>query len=207
MNQPTLTDLTQRLQRVEQEHRRLKRAGAVIMGMIAAVVLMGQTMPSKVATVVEAEQFVLRDRNGKARAWLNVSDGSVNFALADKNETTRNLMYVRDDGTHGLILATRDGKTRVELKVGTNGVPTLSLIDNDGRRIGMFVLSDGIPALGLVDRSRRLRAALRLETDGSVRLTLSDKDATERAELTVLPDGTPRLSLIGHTGRLTWHGP
>lgn len=207
MNQAIMNNVTQRLERVERENRRLKRLGAVTVATIAAVVLMGQAMPPKVPTVVEAEQFVMRDRSGKARAWLNMSDGSVNFALADKDQKTRTLLYVRDDGTHGLILATHDGQTRVEVKVGVNGVPTLSLVDNDGNRIGMFVLSDGKPALGLVDRTERLRASLGLETDGRLRLMLADRNATERADLTVLPDGTPRLSLIGHSGRLIWHGP
>lgn len=207
MSQGKMNDGTQRLEAAEREIRRVKRVGAMTIAMIAALVLMGQAIPPKATKVVEAEQFVLRDRNGKARAWLNMSDDSVNFALADTNEKTRTLLYLLDDGTHGLILATQDGQTRVEVKVGGNGVPTLSLVDNDGNRIGMFILSDGKPALGLVDRTQKLRGSLGLETDGQVRLTLSDRNATERAELTVLADGTPRLSLIGHSGRLTWHGP
>lgn len=207
MNQAIMNNVTQRLEGVERENRRLKRVGAAMVATITAVILMGQVTSPKVPAVVEAEQFVLRDGRGKARAWLNMSDGSVNFALADKDERTRTLLYVRDDGTDGLILATHDGQTRVEVKVGVSGVPTLSLVDNDGNRIGMFVLSDGKPALGLVDRTERLRASLGLETDGRVRLMLADRNATERAELTVLPDGTPRLSLVGHTGRLIWHGP
>lgn len=207
MNQAIINNVRQRLEGVERENRRLKRVGAATVATITAVILMGQVTSPKVPAVVEAEQFVLRDGHGKARAWLNMSDSSVNFALADKDEKTRTLLYVRDDGTHGLILATHDGQTRVEVKVGVSGVPTLSLVDNDGNRIGMFVLSDGKPALGLVDRTERLRASLGLETDGRVRLMLADRNATERAELTVLPDGTPRLSLVGHTGRLMWHGP
>lgn len=207
MNQAIMNNVRQRLEGVERENRRLKRVGAAMVATITAVILMGQVTSPKVPAVVEAEQFVLRDGRGKARAWLNMSDGSVSFALADKDEKTRTLLYVRDDGTHGLILATHDGQTRVEVKVGVSGVPTLSLVDNDGNRIGMFVLSDGKPALGLVDQTERLRASLGLETDGRVRLMLTDRNATERAELTVLPDGTPRLSLVGHTGRLMWHGP
>ncbi len=207
MNQAIINNVTQRLEGVEQQNRRLKRVGAAAVATIAVLVLMGQATSPKVPTVIEAEQFVLRDRRGKARAWLNMLDDSVNFALADKDEKTRTLLYVRDDGTHGLVLATHDGQTRIEVKIGGNGVPTLSLVDNVGNRIGMFVLSDGKPALGLVDRTERLRASLGLETDGRVRLMLTDRNATERADLTVLPDGTPRLSLIGHSGRLIWHGP
>lgn len=207
MTEPTMKAVVERLESVEGENRRLKRAGVAALAVGAAVLLTGQAVPSQVAKLVEAEQFVLRDPSGKARAWLNVADGAVNLALADKNERSRTLLYVMADGTNGLILATEDGKTRVEMKLGANSVPTLSLTDKDNRRIGFFVLADGRPALGLVDRTNRVRSALGLEADGKVRLMLSDKNATERAELAVLPDGTPRLTLIGHAGRLVWHGP
>lgn len=207
MTEPTMKAIVHRLESVERENRRLKRAGVVALAVIAAVVLTGQATPRQVAKLVEAEQFVLRDSSGKARAWLNVSDGAVNFALADREEKSRSLFYVMADGTNGLILTSKEGKTRVEMKVGANDVPTLSLVDQDGRRIGFFVLADGRPALGLVDQTSRLRASLGLEADGRVRLMISDRAATERAELAVLPDGTPRLTLIGHTGRIVWHGP
>ncbi len=207
MTEARMKAVVERLESVERENRRLKRAGVAALAVGAAVVLMGQAVPSQVAKLVEAEQFVLRDRSGKARAWLNVADGAVNLALADKNERSRTLLYVMADGTNGLILATEDGKTRVEMKLGANSVPTFSLTDKDNRRIGFFVLADGRPALGLVDRTNRVRSALGLEADGKVRLMLSDKNATERAELAVLPEGTPRLTLIGHAGRLVWHGP
>lgn len=207
MTEPTMKAIVYRLESVERENRRLKGAGVVALAVIAAVVLTGQATPRQVASLVEAEQFVLRDSSGKARAWLNVSDGAVNFALADREEKSRSLIYVMADGTNGLILTSKEGKTRVEMKVGANDVPTLSLVDLEGRRIGFFVLADGRPALGLVDQTSRLRASLGLEADGRVRLTISDRAATERAELAVLPDGSPRFTLIGHTGRIVWHGP
>ncbi len=93
------------------------------------------------------------------------------------------------------------------MKVGTNGLPDLSLLGKGGGRVGLFMVGDGQPALGLVDKTKKLRAALGLEADGRVRLVLSGKGGTERAEIVVLPNDRPRLSLIGHTGRLVWHGP
>ena len=253
MREANLEAMEQRLDRVERENRLLKRAGVLTLAVIAAVVLMGQATPSRVAKVVEAENFVLRDGSGTARAILNVSGGSVNLALADRQGKHRAVLYVMDDGTaglalrdkdlvrrtvlyvladgssglgvagkdgekradlvvlpdgsHGLILATQDGRAGAELKVGMNGLPDLSLLGRKGSRIGMFMVADGQPAFGVVDETKKLRAALGLEADGRVRLVLSDKDATERAEIVVLPNDRPRLSLIGHTGRLVWHGP
>ncbi len=49
MNEPTMETLVRRLDRVERENRRLKRAGIVALGVIAAVVLIGQAISSKVA--------------------------------------------------------------------------------------------------------------------------------------------------------------
>ncbi|MFQ5847344.1 MAG: hypothetical protein ACE5IQ_06660 [Candidatus Methylomirabilales bacterium] len=230
MSGHTMETLVDRLESLERQSRRMKRVGVGSMALIAAVVLMGQAMPKPMAKVVEAEKFVLRDARGTARAWLDMSADSVNLALADRDEQSRAFVYVQADGTAGLAffdkdrarrvglfvsadgspglsLAGKDGNTRVQAHVAANGRPDLSLTDTHGRRIGLLVLPDGTPAFGLADRTMKIRAALGLEPDGGVRLVFSDRDARERAELAVLPDGTPRLSLIGHTGRLVWHGP
>ncbi len=67
MNEPTLE---QRLDRLERENRCLKRAGALALAVIAAVVLMGQATGAKVPKVIEAERFVVRDASGNTRAVL-----------------------------------------------------------------------------------------------------------------------------------------
>jgi len=71
MSEPTIETLARRLDRVERENRHMKQAGVVALAVIAAVVLMGQATPSKVAKVIEAEKFVVRDKSGKVRAELN----------------------------------------------------------------------------------------------------------------------------------------
>ena len=77
MNEPTMETLARRLDKVERENRWLKLAGVVAVAVIAAVVLMGQATPSKVAKVIEAEKFVLKDIHGKVRAlaWANSRRG------------------------------------------------------------------------------------------------------------------------------------
>ena len=72
MSNPTMEAVVERLDRVERENRRLKKAGVAILAGIAGVVLMGQAMPTKVAKVVEAEKFVLKDTAGKVRGGLYV---------------------------------------------------------------------------------------------------------------------------------------
>ncbi len=49
MKEPTMDKLEQRLDRLERENRWLKSIGALVVVGIAAVVLMGQAMSSRVA--------------------------------------------------------------------------------------------------------------------------------------------------------------
>ncbi len=71
MVEPTIETLARRLERVERENRRLKRAGVVALVGIAAVVLMGQAMGGKEPMVISS---VLT--RGKLLHWYKAS-GSV----------------------------------------------------------------------------------------------------------------------------------
>lgn len=62
--------LMRRLDRVERENRFLKVGGFLVLAAIAAIGLMGQAVPNKVAKVIEAEEFAVRDSTGNVRAAL-----------------------------------------------------------------------------------------------------------------------------------------
>jgi len=109
MNGPTMEALAQRLEKVEQENRRLRGAGIAVLVLAAAGLLMGQAMPK--ARIVEAEGFVLKDAAGKVRAEL----------------------YVGKDGP-GLRMYDENGKGRVGLAVVKAG-PRLGLYDETGKTI------------------------------------------------------------------------
>lgn len=72
---PEYAAILERLTRVEQENRKLKRAGLAILLVIAAFILTAQVLPTK---VVEANEFVLKDASGKVRArlWFGVQPTS-----------------------------------------------------------------------------------------------------------------------------------
>ena len=139
MSEPTIETLARRLDKVERENRWLKQAGVVALVVIGAVVLMGQATPSKVAKVIEAEKFVVRDKSGKVRAELSMSA----------------------DGSPQLILRSSEGKSGAVLAVGTDGSPSLVLYDrNDKPRIGLSVSADGSPDLVMFSRAGKVTGKL-----------------------------------------------
>ncbi len=178
MNEPTMETLTRRLDRVERENRRLKQTGVVALAVIAAVVLMGQAMPSK---VVEAEQFVVRDASGKVHAVLGtVNKRAVSLALIDKN-----------------------GNPRVVLGVSPDGSSSLSFYDKDvNRRAVLGLRPDDSPDLALLDKDRKLRARLSLNYEGSATLVFIDSGGKIGASLI-----RTRLSFFDKDGRVIWMAP
>ena len=129
MNEQTMQTLVRRLNRVERDNRRWRWATALVLGGIVTAVLTGQSAPPTVAPVVEAEKFVLRDARGNARAWLETANGSVNLALADRDEKSRAFVYVRPDGSAGLALYDKSSTRRGGLYVSADGSPSLDLAD------------------------------------------------------------------------------
>lgn len=150
MNGPTMDSVVQRLERLEREHRRVNRVGSVVLVGVVAAVLMGQTKPSKVPKVVEAEQFVIRDAGGMQRASLGVlPGGAVGLLLTDKDGKRRAVLSVSADGYPGMVLADKDEMLRALLLVAADGI-VLGLKDKDGKtRAGMDVSADDIGHLYL----------------------------------------------------------
>ncbi len=107
MNEPTMETLARRLDRVERENRRLKKAGVAILAGIAALVLMGYVVGEK---VVEAERFVLIDSSGDTRAVLAVAEGGSGLYLYDKKGKMRAGLVGGVADETGLSLYDRAGK-------------------------------------------------------------------------------------------------
>ena len=66
MTEPTPDTLTTRLERLERESRRSRRVTLVVLVGAVAVMLMGQAPPHRMPKSLEAEEFVLRDRDRKS---------------------------------------------------------------------------------------------------------------------------------------------
>lgn len=230
MNKSSFEALTERLDRLERENRRWKGASTVAAVGIAALVLIGQAGPSKVAPVVEAERFVLRDVNGKARARLFTGPGGAPIlGLSDKDGELRAVLTVGADGTPLLGLQDKGEKARAVLTVEAGG-PVLSLHDKDeGIRAVLSVSANGVPRLALHHKERKPRALLALGPDGAPHLTLAgidgnpriglgavaekhsliflDANGKARAGLIVGPEGTPQLLLFDKDEKVIWKAP
>ena len=82
MNQQKTTDsLEDRLFRLERQNRNLKHAVVFVVVGIAAVFMMGQAQPDKIAKKIEAENFILRGPNGAERGRLGVAPNGEPFLV------------------------------------------------------------------------------------------------------------------------------
>ena len=88
MNKATVVDA--RLDKLEQDNRRLKLTVGALLLVLAAVPLIGAVMPEQIPEVIQARRFEVVDGNGTLRAL--VSDKTI--AYLDENRVTRAQFYV-----------------------------------------------------------------------------------------------------------------
>jgi len=148
MNEPTLGQLTQRLDRLERESRIWKRFGATVLVVTTGLALMGQGRSPR---AVDAEQFLLRGQNGRPRATLQTAaDGTPLLALFDENGTTRlGLGFVA--GSPSLTFADKDGRSRIVLGTSEDGALTFAF-----RGPGERLLRAGTPDILLMNRAGKV---------------------------------------------------
>jgi len=142
-------ELRSRISKLESQNRRLKQLGGVVLIGIVLPLVMGQA-PSK--KTVEANEFVLRDSNAKARALLTIVNDNADLILYDATD-----------------------KGRMELKVDSAGGASLNLFNAQGASIAALSGGDAsVLQLGTTGGEERLLAAV---APGIVpSLILSDKD-------------------------------
>ena len=105
----------QRVERLERENRRLKRAGLVALALAAVLVLTGQARSSR---VMEANRFVLRDTSGRVRAELKTEeDLSPRLVLLDSHGASRAWLDLSKKGEPTLRFWRRANRGPVSFKV------------------------------------------------------------------------------------------
>jgi len=233
MNEPTLGNMAQRMDRLERENRRFKWIGVLVLVGIAALMMMGQAKPSEVAKVIEAEQFVLRDKNGKERGFLGVEKGVSGLTLYGKNKMLKATLAASEEGV-GLLFSDNNGagiglsleggeaglhgfdsnrKMRFALAVSVSG-SVIQLIGKDEKPIITLGELNGEAVLGLVSGPEAKPFLSFRARDGSERMTLrlskgdpmitfTDKYGTKRATMGLVK-GTPIVGFWDEQGKPVW---
>ena len=108
MSEATVVDA--RLDKLEQDNRRLKLTVGALLLVMAAVPLVGAVMPEQIPEVIRARAFHAIDGNGMPRAVM----GEIGFAYFDVNRTIRAMMdgdSIRVLDENGTLRTLMDGKT------------------------------------------------------------------------------------------------
>jgi len=172
-----IDDVGRRLDRLERENRRLKRAGVAALAVMATVFLMGQARPP---TIVEAQQFIVRNADGARVAWL----------ATDRN------------GLPSLTLFDKEGQGRINLSLSESAAAFVSLTGSVPRAsdvsappppastVYLAVYGDGTPRINWGDSNGKLRARMGLLSRG-----LSSVDQT------------PYIYFFDEDENITWAAP
>jgi hypothetical protein len=155
---------------------------------------------------VEAEEFVLRGRDGDAHARLGLlPDGSPVLQLTGGagEQSTAELSVLPSQGP---VLKLSDGKALISVRAKGDGSSEITLHSEGGEpRAALFLEADGTPVLSMTDADGNVRAGLTISADGAPSLSLYD-DTSLRAMLGASGDRAS-LTLLDRQGRLVYSAP
>jgi hypothetical protein len=140
----TDTDLAKRLEKLERDNRRMKRAGIAILALIAGLMAVAATRP--VPQKITAHEFDVLDSSGK----VGITIGSRIVNVLDAHSGLPRLAIGNvSPGVVGVWLFEGHGSRQVELP--GNGGPDISIFDTQGRPREKIGLVGGEPRITLDD--------------------------------------------------------
>lgn len=176
MNEATLEkdSIVSRIQRLEEQNRRLKRGAMACLVAIASIGLMGQAQhktirkpapapapaptpapgPPAMPKNIEAESFVLKDANGRVRAELSMSGTGPSFKFLDQSGSALVTLSLNDAAPGGpfLLLSDPQHHAGLSMSVLDGAGSQLSLTgDRADKQVHIGVTPDGT-ALALSDQ-------------------------------------------------------
>src|SRR6267142_1013042 len=164
--------LEDRLSRLEQENRRLRMGGGVLLIALASLFLIGQASPQK--RVVAAEAFVLIGSQGKPRAELALTS----------------------DGRPGLRFYGADGRFVSILELDSADRPRLDFLDEGSRKgVSLGYQADGTSRLTLWGRSTKSSISLQTGNGSWMEKEMADGKWGIRAD-------SPSLEIVDEDSRL-----
>ena len=180
-----LAELDAATRRLERERRRWRCGGLTLVVGFGLLATAGAAM-RETPESVEAGEFVLRDKEGRARAALTI----------------------RPDGTPGLAFYDEKKTMRMSLDLGAKGenggdTPGVNIYGEKGElRAAMTIRPDGTPGIGLFDADRTPRLSMDMAADETTGVNIYGPGGVLRAAMAIRPDGTPGLGLFDESGRV-----
>jgi hypothetical protein len=216
---PEMQAVLRRIETLEKENRRLWRTGLALAVLAVAVFGMGQTKPKP--RTVEAEQFILRDGQGRARLTI----GTPRFSEAAMGIGTDSpvIRLMDDRGTERVILTTQslyfvsEGLERAaSIQAAPGGGGDLLLFDSKGKKRFFATTSLDNPHLWLADDDEALRLSLSVNAKEPT-VTLSDSEGFQTS-IGATDLVTPRtgethktsaasLVMFGKDNKVLWSAP
>jgi hypothetical protein len=158
-----------------------------------------------VLRAIEAEEFVLKSKQGKAQARLStLPDGSPFLTLAGAGgKGTIELSILPNQGA---ALKIGQGPALISVRAREDGSSEVTLHGSGpAARAAVFVHPDGTPVLSLADEAGRVRAGLTISGDGSPSLSLYDEESLRA----FLGSGgnAASLMLLNKEGKVVFQAP
>ncbi|NIO09996.1 MAG: hypothetical protein GTO40_19125 [Deltaproteobacteria bacterium] len=151
------SSLNTRIDRLERQSRSMKRLAAMLFFVIIALGVTAIAVPRKVSRVLESERFILRDSDGRMRAYLGFTrKGIPALKMFDVNGNAAFILGVISDGSPVMTFQ-KNGTPRALLS-GTGKNPSFTLHDYKGNVRAMLDLESksGEPSLRLFSENGRL---------------------------------------------------
>jgi len=218
MNEPK--SIEERLESLERENRRWRRAGTLAVLGCAAFVATGFGRSSASATapadgVLRGEKLELTNADGTVWASMGLDSAGFPLFLMEQNGAhvamtlNKPAIHIREGkglasaflgfdtrGVGKVELMHGETKSGVRLSMRPNGDAGVYALDEQGfDRATMEYLVGGLSTLTLREPQGRVRSALTVDQEGNSSSILLDPSGRRRIGMLVKPDGAPLLSL------------
>ena len=185
--------MTIRTQELERENRRLRRlwmgtvvSVALLLGLATALVIVAARhgLPGTVADVVEARQFLLRDRSGAIRgSWTTAADGSMRLLLQAPGSKAGLSLSVLEGGASGITVRDSAGRSRAVLGLLPDQTVSLLFADENGTtRTVLSLVRGGSSTLVFADRSGTAKTGMGVDARGQTTMTVSEPPESRPTE-------------------------
>jgi len=214
-----LSAIVARLERVERENRRLKRAVVSVLVIIGAIFVMAQAQGTK---VVDATQFNVRDASGRVRGAFGAFEGLTQLTLygpggPQSGNPGASMVAIGNGKQRPFVMFTDGkGKTRLDLVLDNGDAPGLRLYNREAQEIVSLTASGNSGDLGIGRVGDPEQIDVSVDPDYGPHLVLSDKAGlqavigaanvqTPRGE--TLPTSAATIVLFGKDKHVLWSAP